>query len=103
MADRETPRPASPALRCSHCGRAVRATQHTRADYAVDYYSQHGGRGEWTALSGELGGRTGSYVRLRDPVNVITCADCYRRDAVRGARDRQFCPEHDDDQPTDGA
>lgn len=81
----------------------MRPTQHTRSGYAVDYYSQHGGSGEWTALSGELAGRTGSYLRLLEPVKVITCADCYRRDAVRAARDRQFCPEDDDSQTTDGA
>jgi hypothetical protein len=81
------------SLRCAHCGRGVQETQHTRTSYHVDYYSLHGGSGERCALLNEDGSPAGSYVRLVDRFDVTTCADCYRRAAVRAELERRFRPE----------
>jgi len=78
--------------RCDHCGRPVRATQHMRNGYAVDYYSLYSGRGEVTAFSGDDRVRA-TYVRLLDRFDVTTCADCYRRADVQAARAARFRPE----------
>jgi hypothetical protein len=82
------------AGRCDHCGRPVRATQHTRGGYAVDYYSLHSGHGEVAAFSGDDRTRT-TYVRLLDHFDLTTCVDCYRRTDVQALRAAQFRPERD--------
>jgi hypothetical protein len=97
MTDRETGR-AEPALRCDHCGRPVRETQHTRTAYRVDYYSLYSGRGEVCPLIGDEGLRGGTYVRLLDRFDVVTCADCYSRRAVQEERERRFHPEREPDE-----
>lgn len=84
---------APQSLRCDHCGRAVRGTQHTRTDYRVDYYALHSGRGEPCALVGDYGHHDASYIRLLDHYDVISCAQCYRLPAVQAERERRFHPE----------
>ena len=95
MTARDLPRPPEPALRCDHCGRAVQETQHTRTDYRVDYYSLHSGHGEVCAVPGDERQRGGSYVKLLDRFDIVTCAQCYHRDTVRAERERRFHPERD--------
>jgi hypothetical protein len=80
-------------MRCDHCGRPVRGTQHTRSDYRVDYYAVHGGRGEICPLIGNYAGAGGTYVRLLDHTELISCAQCYVRADVRAERERCFRPE----------
>ena len=84
------------SLHCDHCGRTVRETQHTRSAYTVDYYSVRGGDGELCSFTGEDGQRGGSYVKLLDPRELTTCAQCYRQPAVQAERDRCFQPERAD-------
>ncbi|MFN8642005.1 MAG: hypothetical protein U0802_10215 [Candidatus Binatia bacterium] len=79
--------------RCDHCGRPVRGTQHTRTDYQVDYYALHSGNGEVCALIGDYIHPDATYVRLLDHYEVVSCADCYVRQAVRDERERRFRPE----------
>lgn len=79
-------------MRCDHCGRPVRGTQHTRTDYRVDFYTLHGGRGEVCALVGNYA-QGGSYIRLLEPVQLISCVECYGRAAVQAERERCFRPE----------
>ena len=93
MCPRELVRSTEPALRCDHCGRAVSETQHTRTSYTVDYYSVHSGHGEVCSFIGEDGQRGGTYVKLLDRFDVVTCAQCYRHAAVQAERDRRFQPE----------
>jgi len=95
MSSRELVRAAEPVLHCDHCGRAVHETQHTRTAYTVDYYSLHSGRGEVCSFVGEDGQRGGSYVKLLDRFDVITCAQCYRQATVQAERDRRFQPERE--------
>jgi hypothetical protein len=84
-----------PALRCNHCGRAVRETLHTRTSYRVDYYTLHSGHGELCTVAGDDRQQAFTYVRLFDHFDVISCADCYPQAAVQAERDRQFHPERE--------
>jgi hypothetical protein len=84
---------ATGALRCDHCGRPVRRTQHTRTDYRVDFYALHAGRGEVCPLIGNYANNGGTYVRLTERFDVITCAQCYRLESVQAERERRFRPE----------
>ena len=93
MPPRELVRAVESGLRCDHCGRAVRETQHTRTSYTVDYYSVHSGTGEVCSFVGEDGQRGATYVKLLDRFDVVTCAQCYRQADVRAERDRHFQPE----------
>jgi hypothetical protein len=80
------------ALRCSHCGRAVAETMHTRGAYRVDYYSLHTGDVEPTTIQrGEEEPVT--VLRLLSRRDVVTCAECYRQPRVRQQRDVLFRPE----------
>lgn len=93
MAVRESSRASDAPLRCDHCGRLVRPTEHTRTSYVVDYYSLHSGDGEICSIVGDDGQRGGTYVKLLSRFDVITCRDCYRRAAVQLERERRFHPE----------
>lgn len=79
---------------CHHCGRPVSETVHTRIDYRVDYYTLHTGDAEPVTLA-----RADDAVppvtvwRLLRGVEIVTCADCYRRPAVRRERETLFRPE----------
>lgn len=84
------------ALRCTHCGRPVRDTLHTRTSYRVDYYALHSGHGERHTVGGDERGYANTYVRLLDRFDVITCTDCYGRAVIQAERDRQFRPERTD-------
>ncbi len=95
MHPRELPRAVEPPLRCDHCGRAVRETQHTRTSYTVDYYSVHSGHGEVCSFVGEDGHRGSTYVKLLDRFDVITCVQCYGQTAIQVERDRRFHPERE--------
>ena len=81
------------SLRCSHCGRAVRETLHTRDSWRVDYYLLHTGDVEQTTLVRDEWGGAVSFLKLIRPEDVITCADCYRDPAVRDQREERFRPE----------
>jgi len=83
------------ALRCDHCGRAVRETLHTRTSYRVDYYTVHSGHGELCTVGTDDRQHAFTYVRLLDRFDVITCSDCYRQAAIQSERDRQFQPERE--------
>jgi hypothetical protein len=80
-------------LRCSHCGRPVRETLHTRSSYCVDYYSMHTGSVELSSVSRHDSDETFSYLKLIDAAEIISCADCYRDPRVRRERERLFRPE----------
>ena len=87
--------PASRApLRCSHCGREVSGTTHTRADYHVDYYALHTGEVEPVAVHApDDPEHTLIVLRLIRPIDVYTCVDCFAEPAVRSERERRFRPE----------
>ncbi|HXQ20452.1 MAG TPA: hypothetical protein VN812_02175 [Candidatus Acidoferrales bacterium] len=81
-------------LHCHHCGREVRETTHTRSAYRVDYYSLHTGDVEATMLSRhDDPAEPVTVLRLVKPNDVFSCVDCYRKPAVRSARELLFRPE----------
>src|SRR6185369_4632516 len=82
------------ALRCDHCGRPVRETQHTRTGYQVDYYSMHTGDVEETTVTGD-DEKPLTFQKLLRGIEVITCADCYSRPGIRAERDHRFWPERE--------
>jgi hypothetical protein len=79
-------------LRCDHCGRVVKETQHTRTAYAVDYYSLHTGPVESCSLV-EEGEHRLTFQKLLRAEEVITCIDCYRREDVQRDRELRFRAE----------
>jgi hypothetical protein len=95
MTAREPPRPAEPPLRCDHCGRQVRETEHTRTTYRVDYYTVHSGNGEVCSFAADEGQRGATYVKLIDRFDVVTCVECYGQASVQYERERRFHPERD--------
>lgn len=82
------------ALRCTHCGREVAETLHTRSSYQVDYYLLHTGDVQPTTVarpddpSGSI-----TVLKLLHVNTVVTCADCYRQPDVRQERETLFRPE----------
>ncbi len=77
-------------LRCTHCGRAVAETRHTRESWRVDYYLLHTGDVEAAAVAREGEGEAVTYLKLVRALDIVTCADCYRDPAVREGRDERF-------------
>ncbi|HVM96899.1 MAG TPA: hypothetical protein VMT89_10945 [Candidatus Acidoferrales bacterium] len=78
---------------CHHCGRPVRDTTHTRADYSVDYYGLHTGDVEPVQLQNRDDGESTTILRLVRPYEVFTCVECYRKASVQDERERLFRPE----------
>lgn len=92
------------SLRCSHCGRDVAGTTHTRTTYRVDYYALHTGDVEPVAVQrADDPERTVIVLRLVRPIDVYTCVDCLRHPAVRAERERRFRPELAEGAPQTGA
>jgi len=71
-------------MQCYHCGREVEGTRHTPKNYKVDYYLLHTGYSQWEQL---LNPRPDApslrYLKLIDPVDVLTCVQCYARAEIR--------------------
>jgi hypothetical protein len=88
----EAPEPGAEA-RCTHCGRVVRETIHTRSQYRVGYYELHTGPVEESTFRRREDGPLQVYQRLLALELVITCADCYREPAIQDERERRFRPE----------
>ncbi len=88
-------------FRCDHCGRPVDETRHTRTSYRVDYYALHTGAVEECSLMTEDGQRSTTYLKLINQVDVVTCADCYRHEAVQLEREQRFRPERSADEGGD--
>jgi hypothetical protein len=79
--------------RCTHCGRVVYETRHSRTSYRVDYYSLHTGAVEPVTLIVEDEDVRMTFQKLVTSTDVITCVDCYCAPAIRGERERRFRPE----------
>ena len=81
-------------LRCSHCGRPVRPTLHTRDHWSVDHYLLWTGPVEPAVFRRDDDGSAIEYLRLVRPELVVTCADCVARPEVR---DRLRFPAEEED------
>lgn len=78
-------------MQCSHCAREVRETTHTQKGYRVDYYLLHTGQTEWTFLKDpkeELPPLR--FQRLRQPVDIISCTDCYAKPEIKKRLEEDF-------------
>lgn len=81
-------------LRCTHCGREVAETIHTRSSYRVDYYLLHTGEVQPTTIARpDDPSGTVTILKLLRVSTVVTCADCYRQPDVRQERELLFRPE----------
>ena len=82
------------SLHCSHCGREVAETVHTRSSYEVDYYILHTGPVEPMTIQrpdDPYGAVT--VLKLSEPRTVVTCAHCYRQPKIQEERELLFRPE----------
>jgi hypothetical protein len=78
-------------MQCTHCGREVRATIHTQTTYAVDYYLLHTGTTEWaTLVSAKPDAPPFRYLKLINPVTIITCTQCYADPVIRQILEDDF-------------
>lgn len=71
-------------MQCFHCDREVRETRHAQKRYRVDYYLLHTGKTE-SAFLKDPDDDTAKihYLKLSDPVDIITCIDCYAVAEIR--------------------
>jgi hypothetical protein len=71
-------------MQCFHCGRNVRGTIHTRTSYEVDYYLLHTGQTQWEFfLNPKQDLPPFRYLKLTQPIDVLTCVQCYARPEIR--------------------
>jgi hypothetical protein len=71
-------------MQCFHCGRAVRETIHTQKSYKVDYYLLHTGYSEWSFfINPKQDALPLRYLRLIQPLDIITCVQCYDQPYIR--------------------
>jgi hypothetical protein len=69
--------------RCTHCGRPVGPTAHTRDGWRVDHYVMHSGEVEPAVYRRDEFGPPIEYLRLVSYQLVITCSECYARPEIR--------------------
>lgn len=82
------------SLRCHHCGKEVSETVHTRSTYRVGYYALHTGEVEPASVPRhDDPTEVVTVLRLIRPIEVFTCADCYRQPQVRRERELLFRAE----------
>lgn len=79
--------------RCTHCGRLVGETRHSRAAYRVDYYSLHTGEVEPVTLLADDEALPMTFQKLVTALDVFTCVDCYSLPTIQRERERLFRPE----------
>ncbi len=85
---------AKGSLRCTHCGRDVAETVHTRSSYRVDYYALHTGEVEpMTLVRSDDTAPLVTFLKLLTVSEVVTCSDCYRQPRIRQERELLFRPE----------
>jgi hypothetical protein len=69
----------------------VHETTHTQKSYRVDYYLLHTGNSEWSFfINPKQDAPPLRYLRLIQPVNIITCVQCYEQPYIRQKIDDDF-------------
>src|SRR5215470_15977615 len=75
----------------THCGRDVRETVHWQKRYRVDYYLLHTGETEWTFFTNpKEDALSFRYLKLTQPIDIITCVQCYAYPEIRQKLDDDF-------------
>jgi hypothetical protein len=78
-------------MQCYHCAREVQGTSHTQKTYRVDYYLLHTGHGQWEYfLNLKPDTPPLRYLKLIQPIDVLTCIQCYARAEIRQLLDDDF-------------
>lgn len=71
-------------MRCSHCGREVMPTIHTKDGYTVDYYSLITGNLVPVMLDEtETGEETFQYYKIEQMIELITCVSCWKDPEIK--------------------
>jgi len=88
-----SPTPAT-VRRCHHCAREVEETKHTRTSFRVGCYEIYGGDvEEVTKQRSEDDPELVTILRVIEPRDAFTCADCYHLPEVAAEREHLFRPE----------
>jgi hypothetical protein len=78
-------------MQCYHCGRKVHGTTHRPTGYKVDYYLLHTGHTEWEFFSNpKPDAPSFRYLRLTEPIDILTCIQCYANAEIRQRLDDDF-------------
>ncbi len=78
-------------MQCFHCGKEVRETIHTQKSYRVEYYLLHTGDTEWAFfINPKENVLPLRYLKLTNPVDIITCIQCHARGEIRQRLDDDF-------------
>ena len=78
-------------MQCTHCGREVRETIHRQKSYKVDYYLLHTGETEWAFFTNSKEDALPfRYLKLTQPIDIITCVQCYAYPEIRQRLDDDF-------------
>ena len=78
-------------MQCTHCGREVQETIHRQKSYIVDYYLLHTGHTELTFLTKPREDTLFlHYLKLTEPIDIITCVQCYAYPNIRQRLDDDF-------------
>jgi len=83
-------------LQCYHCGREVFETTHTQKSYRVDFYLLHTGHTEWEYLvNAKEHAPPFRYRKLTQPIDILSCVECYARPDIRQLLDDDFTGRHE--------
>ena len=82
-------------MQCYHCGTEVFGTVHTQKSYKVDYYLLHTGHAQWEYfLNSKQDALPVRYLKVTQPIDVLTCVQCYARPEIRQLLDDDFTGRH---------
>lgn len=78
-------------MKCSHCGREVMPTIHTKDGYEVDYYALVTGNLVPVLVDeNETGEGVFQYFKIEQTVEIITCISCWRNPEIKKKIASQF-------------
>jgi hypothetical protein len=78
-------------MQCYHCGREVFGTVHGQKSYQVDYFRLHTGHAQWDYfVNPKQDSLPIRYLKLTQPIDVLTCVQCYARPEIRQLLDDDF-------------
>ena len=82
-------------MQCHHCGREVFGTVHTQKSYRVDSYLLQTGHAQWDYfVNPKQDTLPVRYLKLTQPIDILTCVQCYARPEIRQLLDDDFTGRH---------
>ena len=83
-------------MQCYHCGTEVLGTVHAQKSYRVDFYLLHTGHTEWEFfVNPKQDAPPFRYLKLTQPLDILTCIQCYGRPEIRQLLDDDFTGRHE--------